>query len=277
MKKKIGFALSLIFMILMLSACSSNDYLGPEEEPMNGEDNLLLEGTPERKIIYRVDASYDVSNINDAVDTLKGFVLEDEWFDQENLSTSYASFTIRIKTERLDAFMLDLKEAFQQRSYNKSGEDISLAYQDKTEKVLSLTLQQERLQALYDSASFSDMIIINKQLSDVEAELRKLEGELNVFDSLVEYSTVEVRLYGSIIITRSPFFNRLGNAFVNGAKGLLSFLDGLVIVVATIIPFAVVFVPAGYFGLKFYKSYQRKQKIKFEAIKAARENKNKQT
>lgn len=277
MKKKIGFVLSLILMILMLSACSSNDYLGPDEEPTIGEDNLLLEGTPERKIIYRVDASYDVSNINDAVDTLKSLVIEDEWFDQENLSTSYASFTIRIKTERLDAFMLDLKEAFQQRSYNKSGEDISLAYQDKTEKVLSLTLQQERLQALYDSASFSDMIVINKQLSDVEAELRKLEGELNVFDSLVEYSTVEVRLYGSTIITRSPFFNRLGNAFVNGAKGLLSFLDGLVIVVATIIPFAIVFVPAGYFGLKFYKSYQRKQKIKFEAIKAARENKNKQT
>lgn len=277
MKKKIGFVFSLFFMILLLSACSSNDYLGPGEEPTTGEDNFLLEGTPERKIIYRVDASYDVSNINDAVDTLKGFVLEDEWFDQENLSTSYASFTIRIKTERLDAFMLDLKEAFQQRSYNKSGEDISLAYQDKTEKVLSLTLQQERLQALYDSASFSDMIVINKQLSDVEAELRKLEGELNVFDSLVEYSTVEVRLYGSTILTRSPFFNRLGNAFVNGAKGLLSFLDGLVIVVATIVPFAVVFVPAGYFGLKFYKSYQRKQKIKFEAIRAARENKNKQT
>lgn len=277
MKKKIGFVFSLFFMIIMLSACSSNDYLGPEEEPTIGEDNFLLEGTPERKIIYRVDASYDVSNISDAVDTLKSFVLEDEWFDQENESTSYASFVIRIKTERLDAFMLDLKEVFQQRSYNKSGEDISLAYQDKTEKVLSLTLQQERLQALYDSASFSDMIVINKQLSDVEAELRKLEGELNVFDSLVEYSTVEVRLYGSTIITRSPFFNRLGNAFVNGAKGLLSFLDGLVIVVATIIPFAVVFVPAGYFGLKFYKSYQRKQKIKFEAIKAARENKNKQT
>jgi len=275
MHKKVFLFLFLLVSIFMFTACSSNEDQVIDENPAS-DANVLLEGTPERKIIYKVNASYDVSDIEEAVNELKSFILSDEWFDFESISESNAYFKIRIKTERLDTFVSDLNEAFQQRSYTKSGEDISLSYQDKTAKILSLTLQQERLQALYESASFSDMIVINKQLSDVEAELSKLQGELNVFDSLIEYSTVEVRLYGSSIITRSPFFNRLGNAFVNGFKGLLSFLDGLFIVIATIIPFAIVFVPAGYFGLKFYRKHQIKQKAKYEAMKIARAQKSEQ-
>jgi hypothetical protein len=106
------------------------------------------------------------------------------------------------------------------------------------------------------------MITINAQLSNLEVELMRLQGELNVFDSLVDYSEVNITLYGSTIITRSPFFNRLGNGFINGLNAVVSVLDGLAIAIVSVIPFVVVFGPIGYGAYYVRKKYILKKKAK---------------
>jgi len=103
---------------------------------------------------------------------------------------------------------------------------------------LALEAQLARLIELYDQASLSEMITINREISNIEVELQELNGTLNEFDSLAEYSEVVLKFYGSTIVSNSPFFNRLGNAFLDGWNGLISFFDGMFIVIATIFPFA---------------------------------------
>ncbi|MDI6453790.1 DUF4349 domain-containing protein [Peloplasma aerotolerans] len=262
--KKLFLLLIVITFISFLSACSAEggfDDLGPDDQ-----DQIILtsNGVPERKIIYTVNSTFDVNNLNQSVTTLKGLVENDEWFDYENISSTGASFKVRIKTERLDNFIEDLNVNFQVRSFNKQGRDVSLEYQNKTNRITSLNLQIARLHELYEDATFSNMLTINQQLSDLEVELMALEGELSVFDSLVDYSEVNITFYGSVVITRSPFFNRLGNGFVNGTKAVLVVLDGLFIVVANVIPFILVFGPVGYGIYYFRKRYVIKKKSKKE-------------
>ena len=124
-----------------------------------------------------------MTDLSDSIDTLKALVEPDEWFDQESIISSKATFTVRVKTDRLDAFVDALNSAFQARKYTKDGQDISLSYQDKTIRIESITLQIERLQVLYASASLSEMITINSELADLETELLVLQGQLSVYDS----------------------------------------------------------------------------------------------
>lgn len=261
MKKRLWIITIFIFLFL-LSACSSNsEYL--DDIPENdGQVILAANNVLERKIIYTVESTFDVNDLNESVLTLKNLINDDEWFDLEDIGSTQATFKIRVKTDRLDTFIDELKSSFQVRSFRKTGEDISLQYQDKTNQINSLNLQITRLNELYEDATLSDMITINQQLSNLEVELMNLQEELNLFDSLIEYSEVNITFYGSEIITRSPFFNRLGNGFITGLKAVVIVLDSVVIALSYLLPFIFIFGSIGYGVFYFRKKYKLKKKSK---------------
>ncbi|PKK97660.1 MAG: hypothetical protein CVV56_08495 [Tenericutes bacterium HGW-Tenericutes-1] len=265
MFKKVLLFFVIVFSFIGLIGCSEayDGSLSNEDyySDANGSGVIILadDTTPERKILYTVDISFDVNDLIEAEDFLNTLIASDEWFDSENLTSTRYTFKIRIKTDRLDDFITALKEEFALRTYQKEGKDISLQYQDTTNKILSLEAQLERLLELYDQATLSEMIIINEQISDIEVELQNLNGTLNQFDSLAEYSVVNLVFYGSAVTSDSPFINRLGNAFVNGFNGLVSFFDGLLIIIATVVPFAVVIGVVGTVTIIIYKKSNKKR------------------
>ncbi|MBU1145795.1 MAG: DUF4349 domain-containing protein [Firmicutes bacterium] len=262
MFKKILYFFVASFLILSLFACSEAFYSQTAEtnSALSSIVQLADETTPERKIMYEVDISFDVEDLEESSDFLKAAMDSDEWFDQELITTSLHSYVIRIRTDHLDAFIQTLQDEFMLRSYKKIGTDISIMYQDTSNQILSLEAQLERLVELYDQSTLSEMIIINEQISDIEVELATLQGIVNQYDSLVDYSTVTLKFYGSTIVTKSPFFNRLGNAFVDGFDALLLFFDGLFIVLATIFPFLIVIAIGVFTGFYIYKRKKNKKK-----------------
>lgn len=257
--KKILYIFILVVIGFTLNACSSDYDMGYDD----GDVEVVSEnGTPDRHIIYEVDISFDVKDLDDASNVLKEMLASDEWFDQESLSDTRHAYVIRIKTDRLDTFIQDLKNEFVLRDYQKVGTDVSLAYQDTTNQILALEAQLERLLELYENASLSDMILINQQISDIEVELQSLNHTINTYDSLIEYSRVELDFYGSRVTSQSPFFNRLANGFLNGLNGLIFVLDQLMIVIATILPFGLIIAAIGGGTLYYIKRKNRNNKPK---------------
>jgi len=246
MMKKILMALLIGFFLFFSVSCSAyTDFVDENNEAVTDVLELGLTDVPERKILYEVNAAYDVNDLDAAADTLKALVEADEWFDQEIIRETRITYVIRIKTARLDAFTTALQNEFTVRSYSKVGTDISVEYQNSSNRVLALEAQLARLLVLYENASIQEMILINEQISDIEVELQRLEGDLALFDSLVDYSVVTVDLYGGTVATKSPFFNRLGNAFVTGFNAIVAFFDGFIIVLATASPFLIFFAAIG--------------------------------
>ncbi|QWB95228.1 DUF4349 domain-containing protein [Mycoplasmatota bacterium] len=240
--KKIYVLCLMIISVFMLSSCSSAD--DSIYEGINQDDSEVLLSTgdiPERKIIYHVDMSIDVDDLEETSITLKSFVLSDEWFDSEIVQENYHAYVIRIKSSRLDEFINQVKDDFTLSSYQKQGEDVSLMYQDMSNTILALETQLSRLILLYEGASLDEMIVINQQISEIEIELQSLQGELNTYDSLIEYSVVEIKLYGETVTTNAPFFNRVAKGFLDGFEALIQFIDGFVIVVVTASPFLIIF------------------------------------
>jgi len=262
MFKKITSLLIIFVLFFTFASCSEEQANLEDSIPSYSASEFADETSPVRKIMYEVDIALNVTDLAEASDFLKAQLSSDEWFDREEISSTSGNYIIRVRTDRLDDFVEILKDEFSLRSYSKVGTDISLDYQDAANKIISLEAQLERLLELYDESTLSDMIQINEQISDVEVEIDTLQGELNQFDSLVDYSVINLRFYGSIVETDSPFFNRIGEAFVTGFNGLISFFDGFFIVIAIIIPFVVVFGGVGVGVFVIIK--KRKSKIKID-------------
>lgn len=247
--------LLMIVFVLMISLCACSQATNVPNEGAGDDQTTLQELTsPVRKIIYKVEMKMNVSNLDTAIASIRSYLESDEWFDYENIQTTSATFTVRIKTERLDAFVASIKGNRTPSYYSKVGTDVSLQYQSAADKILNYQAQYARLLELYENATLSDMIIINQQLSLLEVNIAKEQGILNQFDSLADYSEVDITLYASTIQTQSPFMNRLGSAFLSGWEGLLWFFDRIFIATATILPFVIVFVPSG-FGLYYLSKY----------------------
>lgn len=242
--KRLWMGLVLGLMMIGIAGCSmpTNELTTAPNNEFDGDLVLLdNDAAPVRKIIYEVDVEYDVDDLNEAASFLQSIMQSDEWMDKEVRGEQVYVFDARIKTERLDLFLNALNGEFELMTYQKVGTDISLQYQNMSNRVLALQTQLDRLLVLYESASLSDMIVINREISEIEVELAQLQGSLNQFDSLVEYSEVHIRLYGEALITRSPFFNRLWTTFIAGWGAVVDVFDGLFIVLAAVFPFAVVF------------------------------------
>jgi hypothetical protein len=263
MLKRFIYILFLIGTLFFLVSCSANEdqvESGTPEE--DSESTMLLGELPERKIIYSVNLSIYTKDLEESIKTLKSNVNADEWFDYENIRETQASFTIRIKSDRLDEFIESIDDSFDVSSYSKTGRDISLQYLDTTNKIAALEAQYDRLVLLYEDASLSDMITINTRLGEIETELLALQGTLNTFDSLVDYSEVSLTIYQTGISSKDPFFNRLFSAFGNGITGVIVFFDGLLIAIFTVLPFAIIFIPSGYGVYILVKKYKLNKKSK---------------
>ncbi len=248
MMRKMKLFMIVLLLVMTLSACSMSDV---EEGQNTGENDdegviVLLDSVLDRKIIYSVDTEFYATDLDVAVSYVEGLLLEEDWFDQQNIYNNSAYFVFRIKTDRLDTFVNQLKAEYTLTSFSKTATDISLNYQDTANKITGYQEERARLIVLYESASLTDMITINTRISQIDIELGELMGTLNQFDSLVEYSRVELSIHSSYVSNTLPFRARLINGFVNGFFSLVDFFDGLLIVLVTLIPWAVILVPSGY-------------------------------
>lgn len=260
--QRFKFSIIIFAILLLLFGCSNNE--GVPNTPSDEDGIVLLdvETSPIRKIIYKAELTIYTKSLDETIDAIYLLKESDEWFDYESISKRSATFILRIKTERLDDVLTTLKSEHQVSSSQKEARDISLDYQDKSDRIAALVIQRDRLLELYEEATLTEMITINQQLSSIEIQIAQLQGTLNEFDSLADYSEVKIYVHQSSIASKAPFFPRVGLAFENGLRAVVSILDGLVIGIVTLFPIAVVFVPVGYGIFRLNKVIKRRMKSK---------------
>lgn len=223
------------------------------------DDNVGL--IEERKIIYTASAKINTNNLEDTVASIKSNLNEDEWFDQETISKKSAYLVARVKSERLDTFISSISNSGTVSDYNKTATDISLNYQDSTSRIESLEAEKARLNALYPEASMSDMITINARLSQLNNELGTLQGTINNYDRLIDYSEVTLNIYELETKPDISYGQRIKDTFKNAWVSLGKFFEWLFLTLVAIFPFALVIIPVGV-GIMFLNSFLKKKRKK---------------
>lgn len=255
--KKIILALALLFS--MVGCAQSNK--APGDNQHTPDTPLISETAPNRKIIYTITTTLYEVDINESANSIKSLMIDDDFLSDETRENNRIFLRLRIKTTRLNNFISSLKSGYDVHSFRLSSKDVSLDYQDLSNRKLTHEKEYTRLQEMLDTADFDQTLIINKRMAELEVLIAEIDGSINIYDSLIDYSTVEITIYESYKAPKKSFMGQVGNQIVNGWNGLVVFLQFLILALVTLLPWMIIIVPVGV-TVYFIIRHQKKRKPK---------------
>lgn len=207
------------------------------------------------------------------IGALDGYIENQELYNgssQASYRYRSANLTIRIPADKLDSFVMQIKDVSNVVSYNESQEDVTLTYVSTESRIKALETEQERLlELLAQAENMSDLLEIEARLTDVRYELESVTSQLLVLANKVDYATV--RLYISQVkeyteVEEQTVWQRITAGFKGNLKDLGESLVDFFVWVVTYSPqlvLAVVLIGGGSALLRRMKAKKcncRKQK-----------------
>jgi hypothetical protein len=270
MKKRLLVVLTIIFSLFLLVGCSGQNQ-APAGEGGADSSSILLPDSA-RKIIYTVDARINSDDFIKISDEIKSKMNSaEDWVEAEHRTNDSVQITLRIRTIRLNDFLEDIKSNYSPKTLNITSKDVSLEYSDTEAIKASIQKSIETLEALKESAqSVSEMLEIEKQLTNYREQYNKLSRDLIVYDSLIEYSTVRIYIYGRKADPQPPYGQTLSGSFRRGWIATLATMKFFLQAVVTLIPFLLIIVPVALivlaivFNKKIKEFFKKKKQSKEE-------------
>lgn len=232
-----------------------------------------------RKIIERLNYVIETLKFDEAVAQVQNLCTSLNGYIQDSNVTGsgilekgtlrHAIYTLRIPQENLPQLKEKANTIGTVLSFSSSSENVSEQYYDTEARLKSLRTQQERLLALLQkSGSLTDIIALEKALADVNYQIEELTGTLKQYDSLIQYSTVTIRLNEVIQPTqveREPVTlgDKISHTFRQSVHGLASFGEGLLVFLlgcSPVLIFIILIVAVIYWFAWGRKNRRRRQK-----------------
>lgn len=282
-KKIIALLLAAFLIAGVFAGCSANSkdrYVGGNAEaaPDDGiydSNSGSSSVVTDRKLIRRITLNAEtedmdtlLSGIDAKVAELGGYVESREVRTGSRYASyeqsRYATLTIRIPADRLDEFVGHVGDVSNVTSTSESSEDVTLDYVATESRMKALRAEEERLLALIDeAANLSELLSLEKRLTEVRTELERVTSQLNLYDNLVDYGTVnlsisEVKEYTP---TEEPgFWERISTGFATSMKNLGIILKELIIFFVCAIPYLIPLAVIAGIVLLIIKLVTRKKK-----------------
>jgi hypothetical protein len=192
----------------------------------------------EIKIIKTAYLTFEASNIEATYKSIQQNILSNKAIiqnDVENKSDYRFSreMTIRIPSQNFDKFIATLSKGVNYFDKKEiSSQDVTAEYIDTDARIASKKkLEARYLELLKKANKVSEMLEIEKQLSEIREEIESKEGQLKYLQNQVSMSTINLEFYKTTAQengVRVSFFTKLGNAIVSGFNSIANFFINLV-------------------------------------------------
>jgi hypothetical protein len=268
LKRILALALSILLLTTLFTGCaakapSRGDVAAPGDHLNSGSakpEGSLSSGTTlnpgvadDRKLIRTVSMTTEtedmdtlLTGISQRITELGGYVESREVYTgsaYETYSSRSATMTLRIPAKNLDTFISHVDGASNVVSSSETAEDVTMQYVATESHLKVLQAEEERLlKFLSEAKSVSEMLEIEKRLTDVRAELESVTNQLNKYANLVSYGTVKLRInevkqYTVVEKEEPNLWQRIGNGFVNSVKNVGVILEGLLVFFISALPY----------------------------------------
>ena len=197
----------------------------------------------ERKIVRSVSLSLATSAFEQGEAALRRKVADaggyiehlSQWGDgsQGNLRSLY--MTLRIPSEKLDAFLGGLGDVGRVSSRSESSEDKTIEYSDSALYLENQRLKMARLQELVGQAdTITDILEIEGEIFETQAQIDRYEKALRSIDRDVERSAVDISLNEegpaeSAAAVQISLGQRLTSAFRVALQGIGQFFRNMLV------------------------------------------------
>ena len=224
MKKYLALWMALLLTMTMLTGCGGSSFdsvngmaeMGIAEPEAPAADNAIVSDSAsistssgeilsEQKLIrqVRIEAETEdletlLSALSEQVGSLGGYIEEQEVYNGSRYA-SYryrsASLVVRIPAENLNSFVGEVRGLSNVVTFNESTDDVTLNYVATESRVAALQAEESRLLELMEKAeTMSDLLEIEKRLTEVRSDLESTTSQLRVLANKVSYATVYLDL-----------------------------------------------------------------------------------
>lgn len=203
-----------------------------------------------RQVIYKANLVMKVDKFSaaqeqllDAIHQSDAYVLQ--FSDSRNTDERGATYVIKVPSQGFSPFLERLGKIknldFQQQV---EGTDVTEEFVDLAARLKAKQTVEARLLAFMDKATKTDDLIrFSNELGNVQQEIERIKGRQRYLEQNVAFSTINLRLYESsetISILEEEkeksFGKRISDALTGSTQALRQFGEGLVIVLAALLP-----------------------------------------
>jgi len=270
-------------MAMVSGANGANKYMVAETTAASLADEAVMEEggteTPlpaDRKWIITMDISAETEDldgmlaaVNGRIAALSGYVQDQRITNGSKYASNRyrsANLTIRIPAEQVDAFTQTVSDIANVVRSSKNLEDITLQYVATESRLKALQTEEARLLELMAKAeNMTDLLEIERRLTDVRYELENITRQLRSYDNLVNYATIylyieEVKEYTPV--KEETFFQRITGGFAKSLKGVGKGIVECVVWFIVKLPYIVVFCGVGGVLLWIIRRLPKKKAVK---------------
>lgn len=202
MKKTSKILILCLALIMCFSfvACSAGKENASDSIGSESGSSSIVEDDIDRKIVYNVYLDIETENVKKLrdnfakkCDSVGGYVsFNDEGYNEGELESVHVTY--RIPTDQLDAFIEEIEGQGKVENKNVSLQDITTSYVNAEAKKSALEERKAQLEELLTEQGISagEKITIINEISSVNTELMEIGLLIDGYDSMVDYSTVEV-------------------------------------------------------------------------------------
>ncbi len=242
---------------------SSADFAASHMIIKNGEIKLLVE-----------DTDIAIDRATQVIGDLGGYIISSRvWYqpyaDGENYK--YATITIGVPVDQFERALSRLRGlAVKVLDETASGEDVTNQFVDLQSQVTNLEATRDRIKSFLDDAQTVDEALrINQELSNIEAQIEQLKGQMNYLQDRSAYSTITVNfepvlpeLIETPTPTPTPNVWQPGETFMDAKKavtyayqGIIDFLIWVFVVIVPILapPVLIIWALMKFFTRKWRK------------------------
>jgi len=226
-------------------------------EPAYLEEQTLAQ---ERMVIYNGYISLETSDIQGRLDRIRQLAENYGGYVAGSSRSGYgtqatAEISIRIPKERFHEAVRQIETYGKVLDERTTSEDITQQYVDLKARLNNLEKQEQRLHEILGMAKTVDEILrVESELSRIRGEIESLQGQINYLESSAKMSLISV----SLIEPAPPFTPPgmdWGETLETAILGLFTVLRGLMILIVSLIPLAII-------GLPIYYVYRRRRRQK---------------
>ncbi len=156
----------------------------------------------------------------------------------------YASYSARIPANKYQGFMDSLGGIGSVTSCDENVDDITSQYVDVQARLKSLRTKLARLEELEAQAeTVEDLLAIEDRINDVQYDLENYTAQLRLYDDKVDYCTVTINVNEVVTyseVKKDTAWNRFAEAFEDSFDSFVAFLQGLVVALIYILPYAII-------------------------------------
>ena len=300
MKRKSLLIISVLIISLIFASCAKNEQSADSMEApmaaMDMDDGGIYYGEAEEyredsnssaenvidyseKIIYNVSMGIVVDNpvdiskeIKEQVSIMGGYVSSSYTYKNDD-SADYVRMQIRVPASGLNNMTEYLYSISEVEYENMYTDNITESYYDTVTRLEHEKLQAEQLEELMSKAeTIEDILTVRQELSRVQETIEVYEGRIRMWDSLVDYSTIDLSIQPTPSIDNNSGVIRLitlgetGRAIVraldNSWRFVANFFSVLLRIIAALIIPAIIVVPIVIFSVRAAKKNKAKKENK---------------